>query len=144
MRISDWSSDVCSSDLRDGDVRAGTCNREGRGGTDAAFRSRTGFHGGLSPDGERVVTLGPAQWILVIVALQRLGELLLARRNTARLKAEGGYELGAGHYPIIVGVHAALLVVMFLAVDRGTPILWAPFVLFLLLDRKSTRLNSSH
>src|SRR3546814_18200470 len=91
MRISDWSSDVCSSDLRDGDVRAGTCNREGRGGTDAAFRSRTGFHGGLSPDGERVVTLGPAQWILVIVALQRLGELLLARRNTARLKAEGGY-----------------------------------------------------
>src|SRR3546814_11049594 len=42
--------------------------------------------------------------------------------------------LGAGHYPIIVGVHAALLVVLFLAVDRETPILWAPFVLFLLLQ----------
>lgn len=80
------------------------------------------------------MTLGPAQWILVIVALQRLGELLLARRNTARLKAEGGYELGAGHYPIIVGLHAALLVVLFLAVDRETPILWAPFALFLLLQ----------
>src|SRR3546814_20846038 len=101
MRISDWSSDVCSSDLRDGDVRAGTCNREGRGGTDAAFRSRTGFHGGLSPDGERVVTLGPAQGIPVRVAQQRLRALLLAGRNTPCLNAAGGNRVGAGDHTIM-------------------------------------------
>ena len=47
--------------------------------------------------------------ILAFVTLQRLGELVLARRNTARLLAAGGYEVGAAHYPIIVVFHAAWL-----------------------------------
>lgn len=47
--------------------------------------------------------------ILALVTLQRLGELVLARRNTARLMARGGVETGAGHYPLIVGLHAAWL-----------------------------------
>ena len=49
-------------------------------------------------------------WVIVIlglVTLQRLGELVLAKRNTARLLANGGYEIGAGHYPIIVVFHSA-------------------------------------
>jgi methyltransferase len=45
--------------------------------------------------------------ILVLVTLQRLGELVLARRNTDRLLAAGGYEIGAAHYPIIVMFHTA-------------------------------------
>ena len=45
--------------------------------------------------------------ILALVTLQRLGELVLAKRNTARLLANGGYEIGAGHYPIIVAFHTA-------------------------------------
>jgi methyltransferase len=47
-------------------------------------------------------------WALVIMAfvtLQRLGELVLAKRNTAKLLARGGYEIGAGHYPFIVAFH---------------------------------------
>lgn len=47
--------------------------------------------------------------VLALVTLQRLGELVLARRNTARLKAEGAVEVGAGHYPLIVALHAAWL-----------------------------------
>ena len=47
--------------------------------------------------------------ILAFVTLQRLGELVLARRNTAKLLAAGGYEVGAAHYPIIVVFHMAWL-----------------------------------
>ena len=48
--------------------------------------------------------------VLALVTLQRLGELLLARRNTARLLAQGAVEVGAGHYPFIVALHGAWLV----------------------------------
>jgi len=47
--------------------------------------------------------------ILILVTGQRLGELVLARRNTLRLLARGGREYGAGHYPLIVLIHAAWL-----------------------------------
>lgn len=47
--------------------------------------------------------------VLALVTLQRLGELALARRNTARLMAEGAVEAGAEHYPVMVGLHAAWL-----------------------------------
>lgn len=42
--------------------------------------------------------------------VQRLGELVLARRNTRRLLARGAMEHGAAHYPLIVALHAAWLV----------------------------------
>lgn len=47
--------------------------------------------------------------LLALVTAQRLGELVLARRNTARLLAQGGVEHGAAHYPAIVALHAAWL-----------------------------------
>jgi methyltransferase len=53
------------------------------------------------------MTLAPA--VLALVTLQRLGELVLARRNTRRLLARGAVETGAQHYPLIVGLHAAWL-----------------------------------
>jgi methyltransferase len=43
---------------------------------------------------------------IAVVIAQRLGELWLARRNTRRLLARGGREVGAGHYPLIVALHA--------------------------------------
>ena len=58
--------------------------------------------------------LGIAQWIVLAVALQRLAELVLAQRNTARLLANGGVEIGRGHYLPIVLLHAAWLIVVFL------------------------------
>ncbi|MGE0668669.1 MAG: isoprenylcysteine carboxyl methyltransferase family protein [Sphingomonadales bacterium] len=47
--------------------------------------------------------------ILGFVTLQRLGELVLARRNTARLLARGAVEAAPGHYPLIVALHASWL-----------------------------------
>jgi methyltransferase len=52
--------------------------------------------------------------ILALVTLQRLGELVLARRNTERLKARGAIEFDAEHYPLIVLVHAAWLATLWI------------------------------
>lgn len=47
--------------------------------------------------------------VLALVTAQRLSELVIARRNTARLLAEGAREVAPGHYPLIVAVHAVWL-----------------------------------
>lgn len=47
--------------------------------------------------------------VLAAVTLQRGGELLLARANTARLLRMGGIEAGARHYPLLVALHASWL-----------------------------------
>jgi methyltransferase len=45
-----------------------------------------------------------------LVALQRLAEVLYSRRNERRLRARGAVERGAGHYPLMVGLHALWLI----------------------------------
>jgi methyltransferase len=50
-----------------------------------------------------------AELILALVTLQRLGELVVSRHNTRELMARGAAELAPGHYPLIVAVHAAWL-----------------------------------
>lgn len=47
--------------------------------------------------------------LLAAVALERLLELRVSRRNARRLLAAGGVEAGRGHYPAMVAFHAALL-----------------------------------
>ena len=47
--------------------------------------------------------------LLALVTLQRLGELWLSNRNTRKLLAQGGREIGASHYPLIVAVHVLWL-----------------------------------
>ena len=64
-------------------------------------------------------------WILALVAVQRLAELVHAKRNTARLLARGGVESGKGHYPFIVVLHAAWLVSMALLIPSETPPYWS-------------------
>lgn len=71
--------------------------------------------------------------ILAFVTLQRLGELILAERNTRRLLARGGHEVGRGHYPLLVAVHAGWLVTLWL-LGPGDPLLVTPLALFLLLQ----------
>ncbi len=60
--------------------------------------------------------------ILALVACQRLAELVHARRNTRRLLARGGVELGAGHYPLMVALHAGWLLAMALLIAPKTPL----------------------
>lgn len=47
--------------------------------------------------------------ILAAVTLERLGELVLASRNTRALLARGATEHAPGHYPLIVLLHAIWL-----------------------------------
>ena len=47
--------------------------------------------------------------LVSLVALERVAELAVSRRNTAWALARGGAEHGAGHYPAMVLLHAALL-----------------------------------
>ena len=69
--------------------------------------------------------------ILAAVTVERGVELAIAGRNTRRLKAAGGFEVGAGHYPLIVGLHAVWLLALWtLAWDRPVqPVLLALFLL---------------
>ena len=55
-----------------------------------------------------------ASIILVLVTLQRLGELVIARANTGKLRGRGAIEVGANHYPLIVMVHAAWLIALWI------------------------------
>ena len=59
--------------------------------------------------------------VLALVTLQRLGELALARRNTARLREAGAVEVGAEHYPLVVAVHAAWLAGLWLLAPSIAP-----------------------
>jgi methyltransferase len=51
-----------------------------------------------------------AEIILAAVTLQRAAELFVSRHNTRKLMARGAIEVAPGHYPLIVAVHAAWLI----------------------------------
>ncbi len=53
-----------------------------------------------------------AATVLALVTAERLAELWLARRNTARLMAAGAYEVAPRHYILIVLLHAAWIAVL--------------------------------
>ena len=72
--------------------------------------------------------------VLILVALQRLGELVYAARNTRALLSRGAVEYGSGHYPLIVLLHAAWLISLFVFVPWRTPINWYWLSLFILLQ----------
>jgi methyltransferase len=52
-----------------------------------------------------------AWYVLLIgaVAVERLAELVLTKRNRAWSRARGGVEFGARHYPAMVALHTGLL-----------------------------------
>lgn len=66
--------------------------------------------------------------ILSLVTLQRVVELFIARRNTKRLLAKGGFELGSNHYPFIVALHALWLAGLWYLVVYQNPIVQQPYV----------------
>ena len=74
------------------------------------------------------------QILVLLVAVQRLAELLHARRNARRLLAEGGVEHGAGHYPLIVGLHGAWLASIFALVPADAPVSWPLLAVYGLLQ----------
>ena len=74
-------------------------------------------------------------WIvLILVALQRLAELVYARHNTRRLLAEGATESGAGHYPLLVGLHVLWLLSLAVFVPADRAPLWPLLGVFVVLQ----------
>ena len=47
--------------------------------------------------------------LLAAIAVERLAELVVSRRNLAWSRTRGGVEFGAGHYPAMVVLHTGLL-----------------------------------
>lgn len=48
--------------------------------------------------------------LIAAVALERVAELIVSKRNWAWSRARGGTEFGRGHYPVMVVLHTGLLV----------------------------------
>ncbi len=77
---------------------------------------------------------GWPQAIVLLVAAQRLAELVLAKRNTRALLAAGAVEWGAGHYPVLVALHVAWLAALLLATPAEAALQPWWLALFLLLQ----------
>jgi methyltransferase len=75
---------------------------------------------------------------VALVGVQRLVELVLARRNERRARARGAVERGRSHYLFIVALHSLwLLATLIEGLLRGPelPALWpVPLALFLLVQ----------
>jgi len=70
--------------------------------------------------------------ILALVTAQRLAEAAWARANTRRLLASGAIEAGAGHYWVLIGLHAAWLAGLWLlAYDAPVSLPWLGIYLLL-------------
>jgi len=48
--------------------------------------------------------------LIAAVAAERLAELIVSKRNARWAFAHGGKEFGRGHYPVMVIIHAGLLI----------------------------------
>jgi methyltransferase len=77
--------------------------------------------------------MGEGAWLVLFVAAQRLAELGLAQWNTQRLRAMGGVEFGAAHYPLMVVLHGFWLLGLWLVGhDRAVDPFW--LALFVVLQ----------
>ena len=74
-----------------------------------------------------------ASIILLLVTLQRLSELVIARRNTAGLVAKGAVEHGASHYPVMVLLHASWLAGLWYFGWNAT-VIWPLMTLYIALQ----------
>ena len=57
--------------------------------------------------------------LVALVALERVAELVVAKRNLAWSRQAGGRETGYGHYPFMVALHTGLLAGCLLEVWLG-------------------------
>jgi methyltransferase len=72
----------------------------------------------------------PLIWVLALVAVQRLAELVLASANTRRLLARGAREVGRGHYPLFVALHASWLIAIAMCAPPHDRPIWPLIVVF--------------
>lgn len=81
---------------------------------------------------------------VVVVAAQRIGELVLSARNARLVRLRGAREYGSRHFPLLVFVHVAFLVclaaeVLFLG---ARPPRWWPLCLALWMGAQALRYSA--
>jgi methyltransferase len=54
--------------------------------------------------------MGVYYTLLVVIAFERVAELVVSQRHAAYLLRHGGVEYGRGHFPVMVALHVGLLV----------------------------------
>ncbi|MCF6321883.1 MAG: hypothetical protein L3J32_08970 [Rhizobiaceae bacterium] len=75
-------------------------------------------------------------WLLAFLTAQRLGELVIANRNTKRLLANGAREIGADHYKFMILLHGSWLVVLWvLGAENEVSRFWLAIFVALQLGR---------
>ena len=72
--------------------------------------------------------------ILILVAAQRLAELVYAQHNTKALLSRGGMEIGRPHYPVLVVLHVAWLITIALVLPNPIRIFWLPLAGYIALQ----------
>ena len=72
--------------------------------------------------------------VLGLVVLQRLAELVLAARNTSRLRVAGAFELDARGYPAFVLLHGGWLLSLALLVPATAPPSWPLLAVYAVLQ----------
>jgi methyltransferase len=72
--------------------------------------------------------------VLGLVVLQRLAELVLAARNTSRLRAAGAFELDARGYPAFVLLHGGWLLSLALLVPATAAPSWPLLAVYAVLQ----------
>jgi methyltransferase len=84
--------------------------------------------------------------LITVVCMQRLVELVIAKRNERWMRSQGAYEAGAGHYPLIVALHIGFfisLIAEVILLERSiSP--WWPIWLSLFLVAQAGRVWSLH
>ena len=77
----------------------------------------------------------PASYVILgFLVVQRLAELGFARRNRRALLARGAVEVGQGHYPAMVGLHAGWLLALAATIDPRTAVSLPLLAVFILLQ----------
>lgn len=71
--------------------------------------------------------------ILIIVILQRLTEIFIAKRNEKWMLSQGAYEVGASHYPYMVTMHISFFLFLMIEVLTNNSGISPLFPLFFLL-----------
>lgn len=71
--------------------------------------------------------------VICVVVLQRLIELLIAKRNEKWLRSQGAFEAGAGHYPVMVAMHITFFISLIIEVTFFNRPLSAFWLVFLIL-----------
>ena len=78
--------------------------------------------------------------LIVLVALERVAELVVSQRNLRWSRERGGQEYGQGHYPVMVVLHLGLLVGALVEVHlAGRPMIPALAVPMLVAGRWARR-----